>query len=52
MVIDFHTHAFPDKIALSAIKSLAEKAGGLPYYTDGTIADTDEKMRSWAWTSA
>lgn len=47
MVIDFHTHAFPDKIAPRAIKSLAEKAGGLPYYTDGTVSDMDEKMRSW-----
>lgn len=47
MIIDFHTHAFPDKIAARALASLAEKAGGLPYYTDGTIADTDEKMKSW-----
>lgn len=27
MVIDFHTHIFPDKIAESAIRSL-EKSGG------------------------
>lgn len=47
MVIDFHTHAFPDKIARKAIQSLAQKAGGLAYYTDGTIRDTDEKMKSW-----
>lgn len=47
MVIDFHTHAFPDKIALRALNSLAEKANGLTYYTDGTIADTDEKMKTW-----
>lgn len=47
MVIDFHTHAFPDKLALRALSSLAEKAGGLTYYTDGTIADTDEKMKQW-----
>lgn len=46
MVIDFHTHAFPDKIAESAIKSLAEKAN-IPPYTNGTVSDTDEKMKAW-----
>ena len=46
MVIDFHTHAFPDKIAEKAISALAEKAK-IPYYTNGTISDTDEKMKQW-----
>ena len=36
MVIDFHTHVFPDKIAESTIKALQEKADNKPY-TDGTI---------------
>lgn len=36
MIIDFHTHAFPDHIAAKAIPKLARIAGGLPYYTDGT----------------
>ena len=47
MVIDFHTHAFPDKIARNALQGLAQKAGGLTYYTDGTVRDTDEKMKQW-----
>ncbi|MCH5154665.1 MAG: amidohydrolase family protein [Clostridiales bacterium] len=36
MVIDFHTHVFPDKIAEKTIKYLAEKCNG-PAYTDGTV---------------
>jgi uncharacterized protein len=37
MLIDFHTHIFPDKIASRAIQNLSERAGGaIPYY-DGTI---------------
>ncbi len=46
MLIDFHTHAFPDKIAERAILTLADKAK-LPYYTIGTLDDTDEKMADW-----
>ena len=46
MLIDFHTHAFPDKIAERAILTLADKAK-LPYFTNGTVADTDEKMKDW-----
>ena len=34
-IIDFHTHAFPDKIAGKTIGFLSEK-GGIPAYTDGT----------------
>ena len=36
MVIDFHTHIFPDKIAKSTIEALANKASNIPY-TDGTV---------------
>ncbi len=46
MLIDFHTHAFPDKIAERAILTLADKAK-IPYFTNGTLADTDEKMAEW-----
>lgn len=46
MLIDFHTHAFPDKIAERAILSLSEKAK-IPYFTVGTLDDTDAKMREW-----
>ncbi|MCD8083753.1 MAG: amidohydrolase family protein [Clostridiales bacterium] len=35
MIIDFHTHVFPDAIAGRTIKKLAECAGAKPY-TDGT----------------
>ncbi len=34
-IIDFHTHAFPDKIAGKTIELLSKK-GGIPAYTDGT----------------
>ena len=37
MVIDFHTHVFPDKIAAKTISVLAEKSGAVPY-TDGTVS--------------
>ncbi len=46
LLIDFHTHAFPDKIAERAILSLAAKAK-IPYFTIGTLDDTDEKMKEW-----
>lgn len=36
MIIDFHTHVFPDKIAQKTIDFLAEK-GGSPYYANGTV---------------
>ena len=35
MLIDFHTHIFPEKIAQSTINALASKSGSTPY-TDGT----------------
>lgn len=34
-IIDFHTHAFPDKIAGRTIEMLSKK-GGIPAHTDGT----------------
>ena len=37
MLIDFHTHCFPDKIAEKAIAKLAYASGGLHPYTDGTL---------------
>lgn len=36
MVIDFHTHVFPDKIAKSTISALEERSNGLAS-TDGTV---------------
>lgn len=39
MLIDFHSHAWLDKLAAGAVRSLAEKAH-IPAFTDGTLADT------------
>ena len=39
MVIDFHTHAFPDSLAPRAIAGLAESAGGkYPLATTALLA--------------
>lgn len=38
MIIDFHTHAFPEKIAAKAMASLSVKAGNLVPFHDGTVA--------------
>ena len=45
MVIDFHTHAFPDKIASRAVEKLSEASGGLYPYTDGTADGLASRMR-------
>ena len=37
MLIDFHTHVFPDKLAPRALQSLSYVAGGIAPYTDGTV---------------
>lgn len=36
MVIDFHTHTFPDKIAKASMESLS-KCSGITPHTDGTV---------------
>ena len=38
MLIDFHTHAFPDTLAQRAMESLSFASGGLKPQTDGTVA--------------
>lgn len=43
MIIDFHTHAFPDAIAKKAIPIL-EANGKIGAHTDGTISDLKLKM--------
>ncbi len=43
MVIDFHTHVFPDKIAAKTIAILAQKSGAVPY-TDGTVSGLEEQL--------
>ena len=44
MLIDFHTHAFPEKIAARAVQKLAVDAGGLDPQTDGTVASLKAQM--------
>ena len=45
MIIDFHVHIFPDKIAKKAIGNLA-RISGLTPFTDGTIKDTMDKLKA------
>ena len=47
MIIDFHTHAFPDNLAPRAIEILKSNCNNSPNYTDGTLKDTKEKMKLW-----
>lgn len=45
MIIDFHTHIFPQKIAYNAIKAL-KATSGYHNFTDGTAEDLKKSMRS------
>lgn len=45
MVIDFHTHCFPEKIAYKAVNKLSFSAGGIKYYHDGTLEGLRSVMR-------
>ncbi len=45
MIIDFHTHTFPDKIAAKALKGLSATANGVLPHTDGTEAGLRASMR-------
>nr|MBQ4317613.1 amidohydrolase family protein [Clostridia bacterium] len=44
MLIDFHTHCFPDAIAEKAVKKLAG-IGGIPYYTNATVGGNLNMMK-------
>lgn len=44
MIIDFHTHTFPDSLAEHAVGTLARSAGALPCL-DGTVAGLMGSMR-------
>lgn len=46
MLIDFHTHCFPEKIAGRALERLSYVSGGMEKYTDGTIDGLKKSMRS------
>ena len=45
MLMDFHTHCFPDYLAEKAIPKLSFASGGLIPYTDGTLNGLKENMR-------
>ncbi len=45
MIIDFHTHAFSEKIAERAMSKLTATSGIKPY-TDGTVNDLLKKMKN------
>lgn len=44
MIIDFHTHTFPDKIAEKTISFLEQK-GGIKAYRNGTLSSLKESMK-------
>ena len=44
MLIDFHTHAFPGRIAPRAMAQLSRDAGGLVPQTDGTLESLKAEM--------
>ncbi len=46
MIIDFHTHIFPERIAEQAISSLEEHAG-IKAATDGTLEGLRDSMRQY-----
>lgn len=45
MLIDFHTHAFPEKIADKAIEKLSFTSGGLEPHTNGTVEGLKASMQ-------
>ncbi len=45
MLIDFHTHCFPDKLAPRAMDTLSFVAGGLRPNTDGTVSGLRRSMK-------
>ena len=44
MLIDFHTHAFPERIAARAVGKLSYDAGGLKPQTEGTAVSLKKEM--------
>lgn len=46
LLIDFHTHAFPDALARKAIPKLAG-IGGIRSFGDGTVSDLIAHMDEW-----
>lgn len=52
MLIDFHTHCFPEKIAARAVEKLSFASGGLINYTDGTADGLKRAMAEEGVTSS
>ncbi len=46
MLIDFHTHCFPEKIAEKALCKLSFASGGMKPHTNGTVSDLKRLMVS------
>ena len=44
MVIDFHTHIYPDKIAERTINALVNSAKNVLAHTNGTLSGLIESM--------
>lgn len=44
MLIDFHTHAFPERIAARAVAGLSHGSGGMVPQTDGTLNCLKQQM--------
>lgn len=45
MLIDFHTHAFPEKISAKAVGKLSYDAGGLQPQTEGTVCSLKKELK-------
>lgn len=52
MIIDFHTHCFPEKIAERAIAQLSKNSGGLIPQTDGTPSGLLKIMKECGVTAS
>ena len=48
MLIDFHTHCFPDGIAKRTIQKLSDASGGLETYTDGSLTELKSVMKKYS----
>ena len=49
MIIDFHTHVFPDDLAPKAISALCAEADGIyPPVSDGTVSGLLKNMDDWS----
>ncbi len=46
MLIDFHTHCFPDALATKAVEKLSFASGGLKNHTDGTVSGLKTRMQN------